>query len=108
MGVTEIAQPSFGFEDPIPRIERFLNTRGLHENRGFLESRAESARFLAVLSLERYDDPEFENLLARACSVSVEHDLEVIRRAGNNGDWKAAVSPTREMLQVSPVYSNIL
>jgi hypothetical protein len=38
----------------------------------------------------RQDDPEFESLVAQACSVSVEHNLEVVRRAAANGDWKAA------------------
>jgi hypothetical protein len=30
------------------------------------------------------------DLVAQACSVSVEHNLEVVRRAAANGDWKAA------------------
>jgi hypothetical protein len=38
----------------------------------------------------RQDDPEFESLVAQACSVSVEHNLQVVRRAAANGDWKAA------------------
>ncbi len=38
----------------------------------------------------RQDDPEFESLVALACSLSVEHNLEVVQRAAANGDWKAA------------------
>jgi len=38
----------------------------------------------------RKDNREFESQVVRACSVSVEHNLDVIRRAAANGDWKAA------------------
>jgi hypothetical protein len=38
----------------------------------------------------RQDDPGFESLVAQAYSVSVEHNLEVVRTAAANGDWKAA------------------